>query len=61
VACPIFPIGSQVSPDPDPIPHWSGQGFCPGWLVPVSQTDSTRTGYSEPWWWRQQSEMLVNF
>jgi hypothetical protein len=35
-----------ISPDPDPVPHWSGQGFCLDWLVTISQTDSTRVAYS---------------
>jgi hypothetical protein len=42
VVRPLSLIGVRTSPDPDPIPHWSGQGFCLGGLVPVSQTDSTR-------------------
>jgi hypothetical protein len=33
------------------------QGFCLGWLVPISQTDSTRAAYSLPWWWRQQGPL----
>jgi hypothetical protein len=57
VVHPPFPIGSQASPDPDPVPHWSSQGFCLGWLVPISQTDSKRAAYSSPWWWRQQGPL----
>jgi hypothetical protein len=57
VACPLFPIGSRASPDPDPIPHRAGQGFCLGWLIPIFQTVSTCVAYSTPWWWRQQGPL----
>jgi hypothetical protein len=57
VACPLFPTGSWASPDPNPIPQWSSQGFCLRLLVPTSQTDSTRMAYSSPWWWRQQGPL----
>jgi hypothetical protein len=57
VTRPLFPIGSRASPNPDPIPHCSGQGFCLGWLVPISQTNSTCLAYSSPWWWRQQGPL----
>jgi hypothetical protein len=33
------------------------QGFCLGWLVPISQTDYTCAAYSSPWWWRQQGPL----
>jgi hypothetical protein len=37
----------------------SRQGFCLDWLVPISQTDSTRAAYSSPWWRRQQGPLNV--
>jgi hypothetical protein len=57
LARPLFPIGSLASPDPDLIPHWSGPGFCLGWLIPISQTVSTNAAYSSPWLWRQQGPL----
>jgi hypothetical protein len=54
---PLSSTGSRASPNPDPVPHWSGQGFCLGWLVPISQTDSMCAAYSSPWWWRQQGSL----
>jgi hypothetical protein len=48
VARPLFPIGSRVSPDPDPISHWSGHGFYRGCLSHISNRFHARVARKGP-------------